>query len=546
MIKFQITLIQLMLLLTASSISAQIKVELRQPLLPILTRMENNPVVKLDVIKQSNSINEIREIAFNLDGTTNISDIEYLRLYKGKKGALIDDASPIGGTQLSSKIVRFATPISLDSDTTTLWLSIRLKESINLTNRFQIDCERVLTNSRRKVDIEWCSPKRELRAGVALRRKGDDGVHTSRIPGLTTTKQGTLIAVYDARYTSSRDLQGHMDIAINRSFDGGVTWGPMQVVLDMKEWGGLPEKYNGVSDACILVDENSDDIYVAGLWMHGVLDEKSGEWVEGLTNDSTIWIHQWRAKGSQPGVGVKQTSQFIITKSSDDGNSWSEPVNITSKTKRPEWWLYAPAPGHGITLKDGTLVFPTQGRDENGLPFSNITWSCDNGNSWVASNPAYSNTTECMAVELLDGSIMLNMRDNRNRGSIENNGRRICVTSDLGDNWIEHSTSRNALIESTCMASIHRHTFRRDGIEHSILLFCNPESYTRRDHMTLKVSFDDGMTWPQEYKIELDEYSSFGYSCITSIDENTIGVLYEGSQSQMVFQQIALGEILKW
>ena len=41
-------------------------------------------------------------------------------------------------------------------------------------------------------------------------------------------------------------------------------------------WGGLPEKYNGVSDACILVDEKTGDIYVAGLWMHGVLDGKRG------------------------------------------------------------------------------------------------------------------------------------------------------------------------------------------------------------------------------------------------------------------------------
>ena len=94
--------------------------------------------------------------------------------------------------------------------------------------------------------------------------------------------------------------------------------------------------------------------------------------VEGMTQDSTRWIHQWHAKGSQPGLEVKETSQFLITKSTDEGRTWSEPINITRNTKRPEWWLYAPAPGHGITLKDGTLVFPTQGRDKDGMPFSNI------------------------------------------------------------------------------------------------------------------------------------------------------------------------------
>lgn len=121
---------------------------------------------------------------------------------------------------------------------------------------------------------------------------------TYRIPGLTTSKKGTLLAIYDARRDNSRDLQGNIDICLNRSLDGGQTWEPLQTVLDMKEWGGLPEKYNGVSDADILVDEKTGDIYVAGLWMHGVLDGNTGKWVQGLTQDSTRWIHQWRKRFS--------------------------------------------------------------------------------------------------------------------------------------------------------------------------------------------------------------------------------------------------------
>lgn len=72
---------------------------------------------------------------------------------------------------------------------------------------------------------------------------------------------------------------------------------------------------------------------------------KTGKWVEGMTQDSTRWIHQWHAKGSQPGLEVKETSQFLITKSTDEGRTWSEPINITRNTKRPEWWLYAPGTG---------------------------------------------------------------------------------------------------------------------------------------------------------------------------------------------------------
>lgn len=34
-----------------------------------------------------------------------------------------------------------------------------------------------------------------------------------------------------------------------------------------------------------------------------------------------------------------------------------------------------------------------------------------------------------------------------------------------------------------------------------MLLFVNPNDYGKRDKLTLKVSFDDGMTWPKEHWI---------------------------------------------
>lgn len=532
----------LFFLIFCSSAFAQVRVTQQQPILPVLTLKGGNPVLRIQLEREVGKDCSVKEIELSLQGTTNLKDIESLCLFEADKNGRFSKAKALGQPLSSAMKVSFKEGFPLLKDTAVVWVSVKLKDKVNLTHRVQITCKAATTTSG-KATVTPLSRPVGLRTGVAVRQQNQDEVNTSRIPGIATSKKGTLLALYDARYESSRDLQGHMDIAMNRSFDGGATWQPMQIVLDMKQWGGLPEKYNGVSDACVLVDDNTRDIYIAGLWMHGVLDGKTGKWLEGMTQDSTRWIHQWQAKGSQPGVDVKQTSQFLITKSTDDGKTWSEPMNITAQTKRPEWWLYAPAPGHGITLKDGTLVFPTQGRDKDGLPFSNITWSKDGGKTWTTSNPAYNNTTECMAVELSDGSIMLNMRDNRNHGSKDVNGRRICVTSDLGETWTEHSTSRKALIESTCMASIHRHTYKEKGVEKSILLFCNPESYDSRDHMTLKVSFDDGQTWSNNKKILLDEYGSFGYSCITSVDENTIGVFYESSQAQMAYQQVRLEEL---
>lgn len=163
----------------------------------------------------------------------------------------------------------------MKDDTTLVWVTLKLKDRVNLSHRVRLACSSVKT-VKGKGEVLLDGSLVDLRLGVAVRQFGQDGVNTSRIPGIATSKNGTLLAVYDARYDTSRDLHGNIDIALNRSFDGGETWQPMQVVLDMKTWGGLPEKYNGVSDACILVDEKTGDIYVAGLWMHGVLDGKRG------------------------------------------------------------------------------------------------------------------------------------------------------------------------------------------------------------------------------------------------------------------------------
>jgi len=528
------------LALSCTNYTDEISIRIESPVLPVLTGKEANPVLKVEMIRQQPVDYSLQKIVVSLEGTTDLNDIERISLFKSDSKGNFSTDTKIGEAQLPASTVTFKDDFAVIEDTLIFWVSVTLKENIDLAHRIKVQCKDISTDIG-KLRVP-AADTQSLRVGVAVRQHKQDNVHTSRIPGLETSKKGTLLAIYDARYESARDLQGHMDIGLNRSTDGGRTWEPMQIVLDMNEWGGLPEKYNGVSDACILVDDNTGDIYIAGLWMHGVLDRETGKWVEGMTEDSTRHIHQWQAKGSQPGFGVKETSQFLITKSTDDGLTWSEPVNITS-AKKEEWWLYAPAPGHGITLSDGTLVLPTQGRDEIGMPFSNITWSKDGGKTWIASNPATRNTTECMAVELADGSIMLNMRDNRNRGNDEVNGRSVFITTDLGETWTEHPTSRNALIEPTCMASLHKHVYQENGIEKSVLLFVNPASTSRRNNITLKVSYDDGNTWPEDKHILLDEYSGRGYSCITSMDESTIGILYESSQADLVFQTVSIEEI---
>lgn len=512
--------------------------------IPLLIKREECLLLKIGLQVSAPSSYTIRKVKIDFTGTSNPDDIQSVKLIYTEESQDSTIEKQFGETKKGAPVLKFTDKLLVSNPTASFRLMVKLKSGVDLLHRVNAYCESVYTDAGIIENTEPINTK-GLRVGIALRQHGEDNVDTYRIPGLTSTKKGTLLAVYDVRREKSRDLQGDIDIGVSRSIDGGNTWEPMRIALDRGTWGNLPEKFNGISDACILVDNNTNTIFVAGLWMYGVLDE-NGKWIEGLTENSSEWNHQWRDKGSQPGFDVKETGQFVITKSTDDGLTWSEPENLTRVCKQEEWWLWAPAPGHGITMKDGTLVFPTQGRDESGKPFSNITWSRDDGKTWKTSNPASSGTTENMVVELSDGSVMLNARDNQNRGNTSaDNGRNIHVTNDLGETWTTHPTSHNALIEPTCMASIHRHFYTENGETKSILVFSNPNSKTSRDHMTIKVSLDDGLTWPEKFWLLLDSGKGRGYSCLTSINEQTIGILYEGSQADMVFQKISLDELLK-
>jgi sialidase-1 len=353
-----------------------------------------------------------------------------------------------------------------------------------------------------------------------IHKQGQFDCHTFRIPAMATTNKGTLLAVYDMRYNSRRDLQGHMDIGLSRSTDGGDTWARPVPIMDMKKFGGLPEDQNGCSDPNILIDRETGEILVSAVWTHGKPN-----------------THQWVGKGSEPGHSIHKSSQFMMVRSKDDGLTWSEPENWTKRLKDPKWCLFAPAPGNGINLMDGTLVMPTQGRDATGLPFSNFMWSRDHGKSWTLSSPARDNTTECSVAELKDGSLMLNIRDNRNRkDKSKTNGRAVSVTEDMGKTWKVHSSDHGALPEPVCMASLISHDLK-DG--RRVLFFSNPNSKYKREKMTVRMSLDQGKTWPKS--ILLDQKGG-AYSSLSMVNDRTLGILYESSVADMVFQKIKLSE----
>lgn len=515
----------------------------REQQIPILIDRTDNVLLEMRIPAQKGDV--LNKLTLQFGNETNISDIKAVRLfYSGteapaREGTHFNPVTYVtsftpGKTRTANlsysvqqdEIITPGNTITLTSKQPMVkgpnyyWVSIEMKPETSLLSRVSFTLPEAIINNK-PTEITW-SGKAEAprRVGVGVRQAGDDGSAAFRIPGLVTTNNGTLLGVYDIRYNSSVDLQEMVDIGISRSTDKGQTWEPMRVAMTFGETGGLPHAQNGVGDPSILVDEKTNTVWIVAAWTHG------------MGNGRAWW-------NSMPGMTPDETAQLMLVKSEDDGKTWSEPINITSQVKDPSWYFLLQGPGRGITMQDGTLVFPIQFIDATRVPNAGVMYSKDRGKTWHLHNLARTNTTEAQVAEVKPGVLMLNMRDNRG-GS-----RAVATTKDLGKTWTEHPSSRSALQEPVCMASLIKVDAKDNITGKKLLLFSNPNTTKGRNHITIKASLDGGLTWPAEHQVLLDEAEGWGYSCLSMIDKETVGIFYESSVAHMTFQAIKIADLIK-
>ncbi len=505
------------------------EVTAEQRVTPALIGSQFSPILRINVQASGNRhLLGVRRIRVSLAGTTRLDDIQRLELRSS--GAATEpsyqdaerffaQAKSLGEPNEPAAELTFEGQIELASGQNTFWLTAALAPAADQSGTIHARLEELETSDGQVHRVESPVEHPGQRIGVALRNSGQDGVPAYRIPGLVTTNTGTLIAVYDIRRDGWGDLPADIDVGMSRSTDGGRTWEPMRVIMDLgndRRWLG-----DGVGDPSVLVDRQTGTIWVAGVWSHG-----------------NQGFH-----GSRPGLDPEETAQFMLVRSDDDGLTWSEPINITRQVKDPAWRLLLQGPGCGITTRSGLLVFPAQFVDADGLPHATVIHSRDRGQTWQIGTSARSNTTEAQVVELADGTLMLNMRDNRG-GS-----RAVAVSDDWGQTWQEHPTNRSALPEPVCQASLitiapHHLSRPDDRAGADWLVFSNPAvTGGARRNLTIKGSVDQGMSWPATHQLLIDEGVSAGYSCLTRIDEQTLGILFEGSLANLVFLRIPLADV---
>jgi len=331
-----------------------------------------------------------------------------------------------------------------------------------------------------------------------LATNGQGGFPNYRIPALTVTNSGDVLASYDGRPTGA-DSPGPNSIVQRRSTDDGVTWGPQEVVAA----GRTTAPVEGYSDPSYIVDRETGTIFNFHVKSY----------------DQGFW-------GSQ--AGTDPTARGVIhanvSSSTDDGRTWSHRTITAAVVGDTGARSRFASSGQGIQLRYG----PHAGRlvqqytiiAASGAVQAVSVYSDDHGATWKVGTPVGTGMDENKTVELSDGRVMLNSRD-----SAGSKYRKVAYSSDGGQTY-GPVTIDTELPDPTNNGSILRAypNAPQGSAEAKILLFSNAASQSSRTNGTVRVSYDDGETWPVS---RVFQPGGMAYSTLATLADGSIGVLYE-------------------
>lgn len=320
-----------------------------------------------------------------------------------------------------------------------------------------------------------------------------------RIPSLIATKKGTLLAICEGRVDGG-GLVGNIDLVLRRSLDAGRTWQPLQKIADLGD--------DTLGNPCPVVDRETGTIWLPFSRSPGQFNET--QIVAGQSSGpTTVWV----------------------TRSDDEGATWSEPRDISATTRLPKWGWYGTGPGIGIQLASGRMLIPSYHTEpDSGMYRSHAIFSDDHGVTWKLGETVGEHTAECQAIERRDGAVVLNMRGTNKQGF-----RSTAISRDGGQSWSDPQLDRS-LPEPACQAALLSGPAQsgndgRDGTPCD-WVFCNPPGSTRRN-LTLRVSRDEGQSWPIAKLIDAGPTE---YSCMAWLPDGQLGLLYELTRSGQAYR----------
>lgn len=345
---------------------------------------------------------------------------------------------------------------------------------------------------------------------------GTEGHASYRIPAIIYLPNGNLLAFAEGRVNGRGDF-GDVNIVLKISKDKGKTWSNMQTVVDY-------DALQAGNPAPVL--DLQDPLYPKGRIF---LFYNTGNNHEGQI---------------RKGNGLREVWYKTST---DGGDSWSDAVNITTQVHRPkqpqvnqeynfkeDWRAYANTPGHALQFQEGKykgrLYVAANHSEGNQKPkakdyFAHGFYTDDHGKTFKISETInIPGGNEATAAELSNGKLIFNARNQI--GEVK--ARIVAFSKDGGETWDKSYIDVN-LPDPVCQGSI-LNVGKKKGKQ--ILAFCNPADTTkRRDNLTLRMSFDEGKSWPVKYVVDKDKLDgkkdNAAYSDIVKIDKKRVGVLYE-------------------
>jgi sialidase-1 len=317
---------------------------------------------------------------------------------------------------------------------------------------------------------------------------GAMGYTCYRTPAIALTSAGVLLAFCGGRLDNCSD-DGDHDVVLRRSLDGGATWGPLQVIAN-----------DGRNRCNIPVPVVLSNGRVLLLW---------------------VWSAYVRRKEDR---GVRRV---MVCHSDDQGKTWSVSRDITEQVRLPGWrpW-YGLGPGHGFVKQlapaAGRIVVPARHAERKLGSRSHLIISDDGGSTWQVGAEAMgpTNSSECTACELGDGSVMINSRT-----SI---GFRLVTISANGGTTASSSVVDRNLIEPSngCQGSLLTYNLNTPtGL--ATLLFSNPVHPEFRTNGRIRLSRDNGSSWSRGYAYQRGQNAFTGYSDMTRFDSGDIGLIFE-------------------
>ncbi len=319
----------------------------------------------------------------------------------------------------------------------------------------------------------------------------DGGKYTNyRLPSIVVTKQDTVIVYGEARDVRSNSDGGNqdeclMDLYLRRSTDGGESF--------------------------------SDPIYIArgSEYLAMGLGETLNNPCMTVGADGTLHLLFCSDVGKK---GVFYTS------STDDGITWAQPRDITSQFSAINFQMIAFGPGHGVCLDNGRLVVSAW--IYLGAFYVYSVYSDDNGQTWKFGQRVNNNKDETCIAKTSDGGVLFNSRQHTLPS--ETSPYRVLSSSLNGTGGFTTSTPHTDLIDPACCGGMT--SVSLEGLPHAIL-FSNCASKTSRNTLTVKCSFDDGITWEKSILIDKNEG---GYSDIAVDSKGKVYVIYEQAMGTRV------------